>query len=202
MDKQTIKKEGTFKETGYYDYSICSQCKGAHCCAHFGCMYAPQDFEVLRNPESTLEEQLEVLTQLLKEGKISIDMCWLRDPNYGPLHYLTHKPDIDKIANGDGLLYLRARNKGRPIVDLQFFLKKQQHFPCINWDPEKGCMLSEEERPYGGRILKPVAIIDKETDVIIYRCEDITPEEHVEPWMDYQLLMYYLYLAIRDFNEE
>ena len=200
MDKTTIVTEGQYEREGYYAYDICKRCKGKRCCAHFGCMYSPTDFIVLRDPRYTHDQQLLILTELLKQGKISIDMCWLKDTYLGPLNPMTHRPDIDKISNGDGMLYLRARNKDQPIVDLQFFLKEGGHYPCASWDPEKGCQLSEEERPYGGRMLKPVAISDESGES--YICEDIGPEEILNLWLKHQLLLYDLYLNVRDLDNK
>lgn len=196
----TTVTEGRYERNGNYAYDICKRCKGKHCCAHFGCMFSPQDFIVLKDPKYTHEQQLLILTELLKQGKISIDMCWLKDTIFGPLNVMTKRPDIDKISDGDGMLYLRARNKDRPIVDLQYFLKEGGHYPCASWDPEKGCMLSEDERPYGGRMLKPVAIKDEHGES--YICEDVSQGEILNLWHNsqLQLLLYDLYLNVRDLD--
>lgn len=189
--------QGRFVNNGYYNYDICKQCKGEHCCAHFGCMYSPNDFIVLKEESYSHEQRLLILTELVKLGKISIDMCWGKDSYLGPLNPISGKPDIDKMSNGDGFLYLRARNKGRPIVDLQHFLDKGNDYPCINWDPEKGCTLSEDERPFIGRMLMPV-MIKTPTGGKVYRCKLHGEVETIDLWAKHQLLMYDLYLKVRD----
>jgi len=194
-----MEEKGRYVNNGYYGYDICRQCKGKKCCAHFGCMYSPHDFIVLKDEKYTHEQRLLILVELLKQGKISIDMCWGKDRYWGPLNPISRKPDIDKMANGDGFLYLRARNKNQPVIDLQQFLNEGNDYPCINWDPEKGCCLSEEERPFIGRMLMPV--MEKSTDGnISFKCKLHGEVETVELWGKYQLLMYDLYLKIRDLD--
>ena len=74
---------------------ICEKCGGI-CCKKSGCDYFIEDFESLK---------LEPLEQKLKEGKISI------------IAVLNFK----RLPNGkltcETILYLRARNKKRGIVD-------------------------------------------------------------------------------------
>lgn len=202
MNETILLKEGRYEENGYYADEICKECKGKNCCAHFGCMYSPTDFIALTDPKYTHEQQLLILTELVKLGKISIDMCWAKDTFLGPLNPITKRPDIDKISNGDGFLYLRARNKDRPIVDLQFFIEAGGHYPCINWDPEKGCELSRDERPYIGRMLKPVALQSTDGRGIIHKCEMQGEAETLNLWTKHQLLMYDLYLNVRDLDNQ
>lgn len=200
--RERIVAEGRYIENGYYAPEICSfchQCKAEgipapKCCEHLGCMYSPLDFEVLRSDAYTHEQRLLFFTELLKLGKISIDMCWFKDPYYGPLNVLSKRPDIDKMANDDGYLVLRARCTGRPVVDLQFFMKKGD-YPCINWDLEHGCKLSQIERPAAGRLLKPV-LLECEGERYC-SCEQMGEEDILNHWAEHQLLMYDLYLAIR-----
>ena len=198
MKEIVTEKQGRYINNGYYDYDICKECKGKNCCAHFGCMYSAQDFIVLRDEKYTHDQRLMILTELLKQGNISIDMCWMKDRYLGPLHPITKRPDIDKISDGDGALYLRARNKDRPIIDFQYFLEEGKHYPCKNWDPEKGCQFSEEERPYGGRMLKPIAVTSG--DITIHTCETVGEDDAIKSWLKHQLLLYELYLNILELN--
>lgn len=204
--EEKVVAEGRYLNNGYYAPEICAFCHkckkegkgGPRCCEHMGCMYSPSDFQVLRSDNYSHDQRLMFLTEMLKLGKISIDMCWGKDPYYGPLNVLSGRPDIDKMSNGDGYLYLRARNAGRPVVDFQFFLADTGDYPCIHWDKDKGCQLSETERPEGGRLLKPVL---KEIAGERYcACEQMGEKEIIESWVKHQLLMYDLYLAVRDLD--
>ena len=121
----------------------------------------------------------------------------MKDRDFGPLHFQTLKPDIDKISNGDGYLFLRARCAGRPVVDFQYFMNGED-YPCINWNPETGCVLSKIERPAGGRLLKPVL---KEWGGSRYcACEQMGEEDILNHWIEHQLVLYDLYLAVRDLD--
>lgn len=122
-------------------------------------------------------------------------MCWARDTDWGPLNPLTKIPDINKMSNGDGILYLRARNKNRPVIDFQKFLDETKDYPCINWDAKRGCCLSEHERPCVGRMLKPILVKypDGHED---YKCQIQGEAEIIASWEKYQLLMYDLYTKI------
>ena len=184
-------------KNGYYDYQACKRCKGKGCCQHFPCFYAPWDFIVLSHDKYTHEERLIILTELLKQGKISIDMIWLADQEFGPLNPESKEPDLEKISNEDGCLFLRARAKDHPIIDFQYFLEEGHNFPCINWDPDKGCQYSEEERPYGGCMLKPfLAVVNGENRIY---CHDMVDyEKFVEAWGKHQRLLYDLYLVFKE----
>lgn len=200
MKKDFKREEGRYVGNGYYNYDLCKACKGKRCCAHYGCMYSPEDFIVLGDTKYTHEQRLIILTELLKQGKISIDMCWGTDLYWGPLNPLSKRPDIEKMLNGEGYLYLRARNKNRPVVDFQKFMT-ESNYPCINWNPEKGCCLSEEERPYCGRMLNPIVIKDG-NGYEDYRCEmkNDAETETIKLWARHQELMYDLYRNIVKLN--
>lgn len=187
-------------QKGYFDYDVCRECKGKGCCQHFGCFYSPRDFSVIHDESYSYEEKVKELTDILKKGKISIDMIWIKDHDWGPLNPITGKPDIDKISNHDGYLFLRACNSNRPVIDFQKFLEEGHNYPCINWSPENGCAYSEEDRPYGGKMLKPVKI-EITPEQSLYRCTDMIDYDlFVGEWSEYQLLMYDLYIAIKDLN--
>ena len=154
-------------------------------------------FEVLRSDIFTHEQRVLFFTEMLKLGKISIDMCWFKDQRFGPLNCMTLRPDIDKMSNGDGYLVLRARCAGRSVVDLQYFMEEVD-YPCINWNPEKGCMLSQTERPAGGRLLKPRLM--EQNDTRYCSCEQMGEADILEHWAKHQFLMYDVYIAVRDLD--
>ena len=200
--------EGRYIDNGYYAPEICKLCHerkaqglgGPKCCEHMACFYSPADFIVLRSDTYTHEQKVKFFTEFLKLGKISIDMCYGKDWINGPLHFQTHRPDLDKISNGDGHLFLRARCAGRNVIDFQYFMEEGNDYPCINWDPNTGCMLSAEERPTGGRLLKPIL---KEFAGHKYcACEQVGEVELMESWAnpDIQLVLYDVYIAIRDLD--
>lgn len=181
---------------GYFAYDICKECKGKHCCQHFGCYYSAKDFPFLYEENVSYEEKLEFLVDKIMSGRISIDMIKMGDQFYGPLNPLTNRPDIDKIGNRDGYLFLRARNQGQPVVDFQFFLEERKNFTCVNWSQEGGCYYSEEDRPYTGKMLKPVKLANQ-----FFRCIDTTNYDlFAEEWGKHQLLIYDLYLKVRNMN--
>ena len=111
---------------GYENKNICSSCGGI-CCKKSGCDYFVSDF-----PSITKSEILKAL----ETGNISI----------------VAGVDIQKI-NGKTIafpiLYLRARNKKRNIVDL---LSLKSECSMLTKD---GCTYSLEERPKGGVNLIP-----------------------------------------------
>lgn len=140
---------------GFFNYDVCKECKGARCCQHFGCFYAPEDFIVLRTGTYTEEQQLVILAELAKLGRLSIDMMTLKDRTYGPLNPETLKPDLQRIKNEEGCLFLRVRNAGREVNDFQYFMEEGNYFPCSQWSAERGCSFKEDERPFGGRMIEP-----------------------------------------------
>ena len=200
--------EGRYVGNGYYAPEICKLCHerkakglgGPKCCEHMACLYAPEDFLILRSNAYTHEQRVKFFVEYLKLGKISIDMCCGKDWINGPLHFQTHRPDLDKIGNGDGHLLLRARCDGRPVIDFQYFMEEGHDYPCINWDPTTGCKLGDLERPAGGRLLKPVL---KEFNGHCYcACEQMGEQELIESWAkpELQLMLYDVYIAIRDLD--
>lgn len=197
MQKKKILDEGRYIGNGYYAQHICKECGGKGCCAHFGCMYSPQDFIVLREEKCTHEQRLASLVELVKQGRISIDMVCLKDPSYGPLDPIGKKPDIDRMSDGYGYLFLRARNVNRPVVDFQFFMKTGNHYPCINWNPETGCTLSVDERPAIGRLLNP-RLVEDPIGFSYYDCQQNGDVEVIKEWGEHQLLMYDLWWIVRD----
>ena len=208
IEHDKVVAEGRYIDNGYYAPEICKLCHerkakgfgGPKCCEHMACFYSPSDFAVLRSNAYTHEQRVIFFTEFLKLGKISIDMCCGKDWINGPLHFQTHRPDLDKIGNGDGHLFLRARCAGRNVIDFQYFMEKGHDYPCINWNPNSGCALTAEERPTGGRLLKPIL---KEFDGHKYcACEQLGEEELMSAWanLDIQLVLYDVYIAIRDLD--
>lgn len=65
---------------------------------------------------------------------------------------------------------------------------------CINWSLEHGCAFSEEDRPYSGRKLRPIR--GKNGG---FACSDMADyDELAEEWAKHRLLMYKLYLEVRE----
>lgn len=146
----------TQRKNGYFNPELCKECKGRGCCQHMGCFYAPSDFIVLSSGEKySEEEQIVILAKLAEMGMFSIDAVNIRDREFGPLNPNTLKPDLEKINRFDGCLFLRARNTGRQINDFQYFMNEDEFYPCSFWSEENGCSLSDDQRPYTGRMVRP-----------------------------------------------
>lgn len=129
---------------------ICQKC-GGYCCKKSGCDYVPEDFS---------EISLNYLLSKLEEGYISIVSA--QDFKRLPSGQIVNTP----------FLYLRARNKNRPIVDLL-----SMKTTCASLT-ENGCNFTYEERPTGGKNLTPV------DNGICYPKEN--PIELVKRWAKYQ----------------
>lgn len=106
---------------------ICREC-GGMCCKKCGCDYAPSDFDDL---------SYKALLSVLSEGKISI---------VATLNFM-------RLGNGKlistPILYLRARNVDRDVVDLLSMKTKCSQLT------DTGCSYSYEDRPRGGVNLTP-----------------------------------------------
>lgn len=109
------------------DKEICATC-GGKCCKKSGCDYAASDFNNLG---------VNFLYEILMEGKISIVSTIY----------------LERLANGklfiNPILFLRARNIDRPIVDLLSMKKACSQLTS------SGCSYSYEKRPSGGKNLIP-----------------------------------------------
>lgn len=108
---------------------ICKKCKHP-CCTSMGCEIFPVDLI-----KKYGEVSLEVIEKLFATGYVSLDW-WEGDP----------RPDKSELPRG---YFLRMRNVGAPIVDPSY------RGQCMLYDPDKGCKLSFENRPLGGRLLVP-----------------------------------------------
>lgn len=140
-------------------------CKGELCCRNNAGAYSPKDFPDL---------SYSYLWKKLSEGKISIDHAFIEDQELGAFvrYGNGYVISLEKIMRRKGLLFLRGRNVGAPIVDMIRF--EQEPRTCINWNPETGCSLKFEERPMECRLLEPRPYCD---------CIDhITPKELAEEW--------------------
>lgn len=136
------------------NHEMCAKC-GGKCCIKSGCDYKTTDFENLK---------IDYLQSKLEEGYISI--VAFQD--------LTKMPD-GKIIN-QPLLYLRARNINRPIVDLL-----SMKTTCASLTPS-GCKYRSEERPSGG-----LNLIPKEYGE---RCYPLNPpKDIVKSWEPYQKIL-------------
>lgn len=129
---------------------ICREC-GGYCCKKCGCDYSPDDFENLK---------IDYLQSLLEKGNISI------------VSYQKFKQINGMIIN-EPFLYLRARNKNRPIVDLL-----SMKTTCASLQ-EDGCKFSLQERPKGG-----VNLIPASGDTPCYPLEN--PLDIVNGWKNHQ----------------
>lgn len=131
-------------EERWIDTEICRACKGI-CCQRNACDNAPSDFD---NDISLIEKALE-------SGYYAIDFARKSAQSFITTSsgYLTL--DVENIIKSTNeTLYVRPRNKNRPIVDI--IHSEAIEGPCIFWSLEKGCSLSYEDRPLFGRALIPI----------------------------------------------
>jgi len=105
---------------------ICKKC-GGMCCKKSGCDLWLDDIE---------DKTLKGVLQLLASEKYSI------------VALMNFKMINGKMCNMP-FLYLRARNKGRDIIDLL-----SMKTTCVNLTSD-GCAFSYEDRPSGGKNLTP-----------------------------------------------
>lgn len=78
----------------------------------------------------------------MKKSYISIDYVW-----------------GEVICSNIGVLFLRVRNQGTPIVDTAL----HGRMPCILLT-KNGCKLDYKKRPTGGRLLRPSSTISRITN--------------------------------------
>lgn len=104
----------------------CSKC-GGYCCRKCGCDYSPADFEDL---------SFNGLLNTLNEGNISV------------VSTLDFRRINGKLIMAP-LLYLRARNINRDVIDLLSFKT------TCSMLREDGCFYEYPERPTGGKNLVP-----------------------------------------------
>ena len=149
--KNNFHFQGGFMELENKD--ICTKC-GGKCCKKSGCDYFVSDFDLINKNR---------LLEILATGNVSI----------------TSALNIKMLPNGQKyivpFLYLRARNKGRDVIDL-FSLKRE----CIMLT-STGCSYSFDNRPGGGANLIP----DKNGNCHPYK----NPYEEMVKWAPYQSIL-------------
>lgn len=137
------------------DLSICSKC-GGMCCKKSGCDYASNDFVNLKY-QSLIDE-------LNKGDKSIVAMI-----------------NFNTLKNGrliaEPYLYIRARNNDRDIVDLISMKTRCSQLT------DTGCMHSYEDRPFGGKNLKPSKMEDGPCRPVI------SPIYIIDSWRDYQKIL-------------
>lgn len=140
----------------YEDKDICKSCGGL-CCKKSGCDYYVSDF-----PSVTKSEILKAL----ETGNVSIVAA----------------VDIQRINEklvASPILYLRARNKDRDVIDL-FSMKRE----CSMLN-DTGCSYDLEHRPSGG-----ASLIPKKNTFGAYNCRPAVDHvEEVKKWMSHQNLL-------------
>lgn len=140
----------------YEDRNICSSCGGL-CCKKSGCDYYVEDF-----PSITKNEILKVLST----GSISI-VGAVNIQRFG------------KKSVASPILYLRARNKDRDIIDL-FSMKK-----TCSMLTDSGCSYDLQHRPSGG-----ASLIPKKNSAGFFHCAPAVNQlEALKKWLPYQNLL-------------
>ena len=131
---------------------ICRECGGA-CCIKCGCDYAVGDFN---------EKSYNAFLEALSVGDKSIVAVMnFRELNNGKF-----------IA--EPILYIRARNENRDIVDL---VSMKTRCSMLS---DTGCKYDYEHRPFGGKNLKPVRASEGKCRPVV------SPLLMIEEWIPYQ----------------
>ena len=138
--------------TKYFNYEMCKSC-GGKCCTHHAGMYVPEDFEE--------EITVDFIPSLLNTGKIGIDW-W--------------EGDVKNLGKLSRSLYIRRRHVNESAIVGSW------GGICVSWSKEKGCSLSEKERPFQCRMLIP------SMEKGLYTCdtkEKATKKACTTKWYDY-----------------
>ena len=111
----------------------CRSCRGL-CCLACGCLLSPDDFTKWFGVPPTPD----LVERELKKGYLSIVTI-----NYG--------------SNSIFGMLLRMRRYGEQVVimDDSPYIVTGRFGPCVAWREESGCMFDWEQRPAGGKLLKP-----------------------------------------------
>lgn len=136
-----------------------AQCKkcGGACCKSAGCYFAPSDFKQLNFTE---------MKKILNKGYVAIAVV--------PKEYSGLKKDV---------LVLKMRDSYDEVCE-----KATQYAGgCILHDIDTGCPFSDEDRPYGGKALKPELLMGKGCSV------GYNSRLCAEDWWPYQKLLKRLY---------
>lgn len=160
---------------GYAPGTECAECRGK-CCRENGCCLSPEDlFRALSKKNQELNFQ-RLLQRELKEHLLML----LKDEDglYA----------IDRNVSPKGpFYYLRMRHKCYTFVGVDAMGE------CVALTDE-GCMLSEEDRPKGGRFLKSSPN---------GRCMQMyTAEDMYKDWEPYQTLLSGIYLEYESILKE
>lgn len=126
------------------NYPMCAMC-GGKCCKRNACDCSPKDFD----------NDIEKMRKALESGKYSIDFSRTTSNSFSIGRFETVLISERVIRAEAEFFYVRPKNVGRPTVDI-IHDKDRDEGPCIFWDKEKGCSLSYEEKPMGGRTLVPI----------------------------------------------
>lgn len=161
--------------------TICSKCKG-QCCKQMGCHFSPEDFK---------EISFEALKAEIDKGHISIDW-WEGNPfeeiNYSFIASIDEydfgisEIDEDDEDTIERAYFLRAKNVGANIIDASWG-------GTCSLLTEKGCSLSYNDRPKGGRELIPVE--GNKECITNYSKQDCAKEWHTYDDILTQLYDYY-----------
>lgn len=122
---------------GYKPGTECSECKGK-CCKDKGCSLSPEDMlRALGIQDIVGSEGQKGIDSISREALVNL----LKDPERGLY-------TIDYISMPEGpCYYLRMRHKCYTFIGVDAMGE------CVALT-EKGCLLSEEHRPKGGRYLE------------------------------------------------
>lgn len=139
----------------------CRKCGGEYCCKVCGCAYSPMDFLVFRQ-EYSKEDRVKYLIWRIRKGDISFDHRRVKNQKTGAFVFTgdpRYRENVtvskEKLLEGQGLLYLRARNRGKRICDIIHY-NWETDGPCVNWSEESGCRYKLfGKKPRGGQRLIP-----------------------------------------------
>ena len=169
----------------FMDCQMCKTCTaGTRCCEVCGCSYSPEDFYVLTHNFSR-EDQIKYLKHFIRRGYGLTNLQGAIDLNKAINNLNADCVCFEKLLAGEGVLYLRVRNREQPIVD--FFSLSEIEGPCILWNSENGCPLSYNKRPKGGRLLKPK--MSPKHDCI----QNYTELQAAIDWYPFQEVLYEVY---------
>lgn len=177
---------------------MCKEC-GGRCCKHFGCVFSPDDFYVLKHSFSK-KERLQYLKHFLKRGYACIDHMELINRETGAYIIDSQESEeriaLEKLLNGEGALYIRMRNigdqaveTGFPDLDLMYLFLREKE--CIGLR-ENGCRFNFKKRPRGGREIIPKFIYGRaECSTVYDECRAAMD------WFPYQEILFELWNELR-----
>lgn len=135
------------------------QCQacGGRCCKSTGCYFSPSDFNKISYRK---------LRKIIKRGYISIAKV--------PAIYTGLK---------ENAYVLKVRDLYEKVCEIGY----DYAGGCILFDIDKGCPFSDEDRPYGGKALKPEFFVGRGCSV------GYNSRQCAEEWMPYQKILKKLY---------